>query len=266
MNGWRGAWAAAQITGVLFSTFVWIVVWGLSLRALAGALVVGAIAVAGRNRRPMLWWRFGARPAKHLEREAVWGAIVPIPSLRGRHQPSIWIGHRLDGDHAVMPTRSVLVVSPDLLRHVVTDQLTDRQASAIVSQALDQIAVRSSTLVNAIEFYCLPWQVVRAFVGVAGQVAARHSIFGFSWKLRWIVFAMAAVDAYRSARWAALIGVALIAVLSWSTGHLATRWARRLQGLTDQPALREDLDPDLARLSTADPWRREPSRPRTRGR
>ncbi len=40
MNGWRGTWAAAQITGVVFSSLVWIVVWGSSLPSLLVALAV----------------------------------------------------------------------------------------------------------------------------------------------------------------------------------------------------------------------------------
>jgi hypothetical protein len=243
VSGWRGAWAAAQITGVLFSTLVWIVVWGLSLPAFAGALVVGAIAVAGRNTRPMLCWRFGARSANDLEREAMLTAVVPIASMRGRRQPSIWIGRRLDGCHVVMPTHSALVVSPELLRRVVTGQLTDRQTSAIVSEALGLCWVLDSTMVNAVEAYCLPWRFVQFFTGALAQRATRHSILGFSWKIRWIVFGLAIVDAYRSARWAALIGVVLIAVLSWSTGHLETRWALKLQCLADH------RDPRRPRIS-----------------
>jgi hypothetical protein len=246
VNGWRGTWAAAQITGVLFSTFVWIVVWGLSPVVLAWALVVGAIAVAGRNTRPMLWWRLGARPANDLEREAILTVVVPIASLRGRRQPSIWIGRRLGGGHVVMPDRSVLVVSPDLVRQIVSGQVGDRQASAVVSQRLGQIPVCSSNLVNAIDFYCLPWQTVRVFIGVAGQVATRHSIIRVSWKSRWIVLALAAIDAYCNARWAALIGVVLIAVLSWSTGHLEKRWALKLQVLADYRAIHEDLGAGLS--------------------
>lgn len=268
MKGWRGTWAAAQITGAVFSSLVWIVVWGLSLPALLVTMAVGTVLVIGRNTRPMLWWRFGAKPANDFQRNTVLAAIVPIASLRGRRQPSVWIGHRLAGGHVVMPARSVLVVSPDLVRQVVSGQLADRQASVMVSRAFGQIAVRSSIVSSAVEFYCIPWQVVRVFLGVLGQVAARHRILGFCWRIRWIVFAMAVVDAYRSARWTALIGVVLIAVLSWSTGYLEKRWALKLQGLADHRAIHERLGAEGRRDrgdalerpsggeqgSTADPW------------
>jgi hypothetical protein len=248
VNGWRGTWARAQITGVLFSGLVWIVVWGLSLPALLGILLVGVAAVSARNTWPMLWWRFGARPANDFQRDAMLAAIVPIASLRGRHQPSVWIGSRLGGGHVVMPTPAVLVVSPQLLRQVVSGQLTDRQTSAIVSQALGHSQVCDSTLDNSVDAYCLPWRIVQIFINVARRAAGRIPLVGVSWKVRGIVFGLAAVDAYRNARWAALIGVILIAVLSSTTRHLETKWLRKSQDLGDQRAISEGLGSDLADL------------------
>lgn len=248
MTGWRGTWARAQITSVLFSSLVWIVVWGLSLPALVSVLAIGIAAVAARNTRPMLWWRYGAVQASDFQRCALLTAIVPIASLRGRHQPSIWIGRRLGCGQVVMPSCTVLVVSPELLRRVVSGRVTDRQVSAIVSQALGQCQVHNSTLFNAMDAYCLPWRVVQIVTGVVSGIAGRNPVFGFSWRIRWIVFGLAAVDAYRNARWAALIGVFLIAILSWSTGHFDKRWTRNLQDLGDQRSVGEGLGPDLADL------------------
>ncbi len=248
MTGWRVTWAKAQITGVVFSSLVWIVVAGLSIPALALILAVGTAALAGRNTRAMRWWRYGAMPANDFQREAMLAAIVPIASLRGRHQPAIWIGRRLGGGHFVMPSRTHLVVSPELLRQVVNGQLTDRKASAIVSQALGHCQVHNSTLVMVMNAYCLPWGFVQILTGVASRVAVRNPILGLSWKIRWIVFGAAAVDAYRNARWSALVGVFLIAVLSSTTSHFQRSWVRMFQDLGDQRAISEGLGPDLADL------------------
>ncbi len=248
MNGWRGAWARAQITGVLFSSLVWIVVWGLSLPALVAMLAIGVAAVAARNTRPMLWWRYGAAPANDFQRGAMLTAIVPVASLRGRNQPAIWIGRRLGGGHVVMPSYTNLVIGPEFLRRVLSGQLKDRQASAIVIQALGCSQVHNSTQVNALEAYCLPWRFLQILTGVVRGVAGRNPVFGFSWKIRWIVFGLAAVDAFRNARWAALVGVILIAILSWSTGHFGRRWIRELQDLGDHPAVAAGFGPVLADL------------------
>ncbi len=80
----------------------------------------------GRNTWPVLLWRFGATPANNFQRDTMLTAIVPIASLRGRHQPSIWLGRRLYGSHVVMPSSSVLVVSSRLVGQVANGQLTDR--------------------------------------------------------------------------------------------------------------------------------------------
>lgn len=248
MNGWRSSWARAQITGVVFSSLVWIVVWGISLPVLAAILAVGVAAVAGRNTRPMLWWRFGATPVNDFQRDTMLTAIVPIASLRGRHQPSVWIGQRIVGEHVVVPSRTVLVVSPEFVRQVASGQPTDREASAIVCQALGRAQVLDSTLVNALEAYCLPWRCVQILIDAAGQIAARHGLLRLSWKTRWIVFGVATVDNYLNARWPAFVGVILIAMLSCTTGHFQYRWERRCQDLGDQRAISEGLGPDLADL------------------
>ncbi|HEY3408448.1 MAG TPA: hypothetical protein VGK53_09785 [Propionicimonas sp.] len=248
MNDWRASWAKAQITGLLFSSLVWIVVWGLSLPVLVGMLLVCVAAVAARNTRPMLWWRYAARPANDFQCDAMLAAIVPIASLRGRHQPSVWIATRLGGGQVVMPAPAVLVVSPRTLRQVVGGRLTERQASAIVAQAVGHSQVHDSTLVHAVDAYCLPWRVAQVLIGVARQGAGRIPLIGLSWKIRWVVFGLAAFDAYRNARWAALAGVILIAILSWTTGHFERQWARRREDLGDQRAIAAGLGPDLADL------------------
>lgn len=248
MNRWRGTWAAAQITGVTFSSLVWIVVCGFSLPALVVTAAIGVALVIGRSTRPMLWWRLGATPANDFQRDIMLTAIVPIASLRGRNQPSVWIGRRIIGAQVVMPSRSILVVSPRFVSQVANGQLTDRQASAIISQALGAAEVLDSVLVNVFEAYCVPWRLVQVFIAMVSQFAARHRTLRISWSIRWLVFGVAIVDNYLNARWAGFIGVLLIAVLSWTTGHFQKQWDHRCQDLGDQRAIAEGLGPDLADL------------------
>ncbi len=248
MIRWRGPWAGAQITGVIFSSLVWIVVCGLSLPTLVVTAAIGVALVIGRNTRPMLWWRFGARPANDFQRDAMLTAIVPIASLRGRHQPSIWTSHRLGGLCAVMPTRTDLVVSLELTHDVVARRLTDRQASAIISQAVSHPQILDSNLAAAFDSFCMPWRLVAAFTGAASQITARIPLIRFSWTIRWIVLGLAATDSYRNTRWPALVGVVLIAVLSATTGRLEAKWLRTLEELADRSTVAEGLGPDLADL------------------
>jgi hypothetical protein len=248
VKSWRAKWAAAQTTGVVFSSLVWIVVCGLSFPALAVTSAVGIALVVGRNTQPLLWWRFGAAPANDFERNAVLTAIIPIASLRGRRQPSIWIGRRVVGGLVVMPSRTVVVVSPEFVRRVSNGQLSARQASAIISRALGHCQLHDSSLVNAVEGYCAPWRFVQVFTGVASQLSTRTPMLGLSWKIRWIVFGAAIVDSYRNARWAALVGVLVIAVLSWSTGYFQKRWTRELEDLGDDCA--DQISPTSSNAAT----------------
>lgn len=91
MNGrpvrWRTRWALAQITGVLFSSAVWLVVLATSREAALAALIGGVLWLA-LNRSPLVLRAvLDARPAAPADREAVLRAIVPVASLRGRNQP-----------------------------------------------------------------------------------------------------------------------------------------------------------------------------------
>jgi hypothetical protein len=248
VNCWRGTWAAAQLTGVIFSSLVWIVVCGRSFPALVMTAAVGVTLVIARNTRPMLWWRFGATPANDFQRDTILTAIVPIASLRGRHQPSVWIGRRIIGADVAVTSSSIFVVSPRFVGQVAGGQLTDRQASAIVSQTLGAVEVVDSTLVNLLDAYCLPWRIVQVLIAMVSQFAARHRTLRISWSIRWLVFGVAIVDNYLNARWAAFVGVIVIAVLSWATGHFQKRRDRRLQDLGDQRTISEGLGTDLANL------------------
>ena len=248
MNRWRGTWAAAQLTGAIFSSLVWIVVCGLSLPALLVTAAIGIALVIGRNTRPMLWWRFGATPANDFQRDTMLTAIVPIASLRGRRQPSVWIGRRIIGAEVAVPSSSILLVSPRFVGQLANGRLTDRQASAIISQSLGVVEVVDSVLVNVLDAYCVPWRIAQVFIAMVSQFAARHRTLRISWRIRWLVFGVATVDNYLNGRWAAFIGVILIAVLSWTTGLFQKRWDRRCQNLADERTISEGLGTDLADL------------------
>ncbi len=230
----------------MFSSVVWLVVAGLSLPAAALALMLGVGLLAGRNTRAGLWWRFGARPATVSERDQVLAAIVPIRSLRGRHQPRIWIGRRLTGVDAIMPTVEDLVVGPSMVRRITSGWLDDQQVSALVSHALGQQTVKGSALVAAVDAYCAPWAMVAIVVGACSRVASRTPLLSVSWRIRWIVFAVAIIDNALAARWNALIAVAIIATLSGTTPIFRARWMTTLRALGDERAKVEGFGPTLA--------------------
>lgn len=248
---WRGAWLRAQITGLVFSSMVWLMVAGLSLTAAATAAAVGVVWLLGRNTRAGLWWRFGARPATRFERDQVLAAIVPISSLRGRHQPTIWIGHRIPCADAIMPTDKDLVVSSALVQRIAAGRLGDQQVSTLVCHALGQQPAVGSALVAAVDAYCAPWGIVTLTVGAFSGAANRTTLLSASWKIRWLVFAVAIIDNAHAGRWNALVAVAIIATLSGTAGYFRSRWATTLRTLGDERVRDEGLGPTLAAMIRA---------------
>ena len=133
---WRGAWLAAQLTGVVISTAVWIVIAGLSIPILVSLLGCGVLMVLGRNTRLGLWWRYGARAASAGDQARVLEVIVPIASLRGRRQPRIWVGTRLGDREAVMPTAGDVVLGRPALRRILDGAITQHRVCAVICRAL----------------------------------------------------------------------------------------------------------------------------------
>lgn len=245
---WRGAWLRAQITGLVFSSMVWLVVAGVSLTAAAAATVVGVVWLLGRNTRAGLWWRFAARPATPFERDQVLAAIVPISSLRGRHQPTIWIARRISGASVILPTDKDLLVSPALVQRIAAGRLADQQVSALVCHALGQQPVTSLALVGAVDAYCAPWGIVTIIVAAFSRAANRTPLLSASWKIRWLVFAVAVIDNAHAARWNALVAVAIIAVFSGTTPYFRARWKATLRNLGDERVKAEGFGPTLAAM------------------
>lgn len=221
---WRASWAAAQITGVIVSSLVWVVLLGGWPVTALVATLLGLTYVVGFRTRPGLWWRFGIRRPTAQLRDAVLAAIISIAGLRGRNQPRVWIGSRLHGSQVIVATTHDLIVSPRMVGLILEGRLSAQRVCELVCGARGQQPVISSRIVALADAYCLPWNVA-ANVGaeVVGR-ARRVPLMSFSWRIRWIAIALAIVDACRYERWIAVAGVAVFAVLSWSTGYLRRRW------------------------------------------
>lgn len=229
---WRVPWALAQITGVLFSTLVWILLVSASPPAALVALVVGVALVAGRNTAAGLWWRFGASPATPRDAELVLAALVPIVGLRGRNQPQVWIGRHACGG-AVITGRHLVINERLLDRRDVGDD-PDEAICAAARQALALREITSSAVVALVAVYSLPWLMVEETWRRGAAAVARTPLLSLAWRSRWLVFAIAIVHSWQAGRWAALIVVTMLAALSWSTGSFRVRLVRILARLGDQ--------------------------------
>lgn len=223
---WRARWALAQVTGVLFSSLVWILLLASVPSWLLGGLVAGTVLVLAFRTRPILLLAFGARPAALADREVVLRAIVPVASLRGRNQPRVFVGkgRRAAGWDVTAADRRTLLVSEAMLTAITAGTVSELEVSARVARTFGQLPARRSRIVLAVGLYCLPWTVVHAFV----------DRISFAWRMRMVVFFLGLVDAVQHARWEAAIPLTVLSVLTYATGPLDRAWRCRLAELGDR--------------------------------
>lgn len=247
-TSWRGVWAAAQVTPVLFSSYVWLIIGTLQPLLTVALLAAAVVLIAVRNTTFGLWWRYGASRLDGSQRDRVASAIVQVASLRGRRQPCLWVGRRMPAALVALPSESDLVVSSRVVDWVVRGSYSDVQISSVVAHGAGQQAVTRSRMVAAGEAFTLPWSLL---VMLAAPVVGRLRTFSLirgAWTVRWVVFAVAVWQSYSEGRWVGMWGVLVIATLSWSTGFLQRRWSRRLELLGDQRVISEGLGPVLAAM------------------
>ena len=239
---WRGRWALAHATGVLFSSAVWIVL--VATNPPVGALLLAGamVFVATFRTRPVLWLVFGARPAGRVDRDAVLRAIVPVVSLRGRGQPDVFVVSASRRSRAVMVLgRRTLLVHEPLLAAIKAGQIADYSVSAAVARAYGQLPALWSRAALLVDLYCLPWTVVADLASRAARRLARVPLMSLSWRMRPLVVGLGLVDAAQHARWEAFVPLLVLAVLTYTTGPFERAWQHRLAELGEKRAAAEGL-------------------------
>lgn len=252
MQGWRWSWAAAQVTGVLFSSFVWLLVVAAVPASVLALLGIWGLFGILFPTRAGLWWRYGARPATGFESGEVLAALVPIGQMRGRGQPTVWIGRRLmGGQPAVVAGDHDLVVSAHFVKQVANRRIPEDRAAVVVSHARGQRHVVNSRLVGMGSAYCLPWLLVEVGVAFFAGAATRSRALRFSWRQRWAVFALAIAQSCIGHRWPAAALVTVIAILSATTGAARRRWSSLRQRMGDDQVVADGLGEQLAAMIRA---------------
>ena len=247
---WRASWALAQITGVLFSTAVWIVSIAAAPEAVVAVLLGGVVLVAGFRTRAVLWLLFGARPAVGRDRDDLLRAIVPVPSLRGRTQPEVFVGRgfRARGWDVLAPCRGSLLTSEFMLTRIRAGQVSDTEVSIRVARAFGQLPAVGSRLTLAVAVYCLPWAIVGDAARRVARRLARVPLMPLSWRMRPLVFGLGLMDAVQHARWQATVPLLVLAVLTYTTGPLNRAWRRKLTEMGNRRVA--DEGPELVHAAT----------------
>lgn len=118
--------------------------------------------------------------------------------------------------------RRTLVVSAGLVGAVRDDQLPVDQAAAVLGHGAGVVlsgAVRSDP---ALEFWTLPWQLVRAFGSALAAPFRRLPLVGLAWKGRLLVALVAAVQAVMTDQ----VGVAGVLLVGCALTYLVGVWER----------------------------------------
>jgi len=228
---WRWVWARAQLTGVVASALMWLVLAALAPMFVAAYGLLAVAVVAGWPTWPVLWWRYGARRLGSVESEAVWRALVPEEWLRGRNQPRLWVGSRVDADAVAADTQK-LVLSERLVAHLAHHEVSDREVCRIVVCGFALVEVNRSRLVATVEVFGAPWALLTIVAGtLAGPVEGRRLV-GFAWRIRWLFVILAAIDLYGRGHWPGLVMLVLLAAATVTTPRWSRAWAIRRAEMT----------------------------------
>lgn len=145
--------------------------------------------------------------------------------------------------------RRSVIVSGGLIAAVRDGQLPSDQAAAVIAHAAGTVRAGVVRCDAALEFWTVPWQLVRT-VGVgAARWFAWIPLAGLAWRLRFIVGGIALVQGLIDGRPAAIaagIGAGLVVALTYLTPRLAALWATAVSEAGDREVDRAGLGQALA--------------------
>jgi Zn-dependent protease with chaperone function len=221
--------ALARSPGLFVSTVLTCLAGALlpplpGLMLFVGGLGLTAVLCAGGLERPAVRLLGRARVLSEVEAAALAPAIALL-CQKGLGPPAIQLYAR-DGDVGISAGaagRRSVVVSSGLLRGCQTGQLPADQAAGVIATAVGRIRLGQTRLDLAVEFWTIPWQLVRAvYVAITSAVAWIPPI-QFAWRIRFVVGAVAVAQAVSGGR---IAGGAVVTVFTALT-YLAPRWQRQ---------------------------------------
>jgi len=137
-------------------------------------------------------------------------------------------------------------------------QLPADQAAGVIAAAVGRIRLGQNRCDVAVEFWTIPWQLVRAVALAIAKTVGWLPLTRFAWRIRFVVAAVAAAQSVADGRIAGGVVVAVFIALT----YLAPRWQRQWdlgsQDDSDRFVSDHELGDGLARF-----LRRCPPAPRT---
>jgi hypothetical protein len=219
---------------------------GLTL--FVGGLALSVVLCAGGLERPAVRLLGRARGLSEAENAALAPAIALL-CQRGLGPPGVELYAR-DGEVGISAGaagRRSVVVPAGLLHAAQLGQLPADQAAGVIATGVGRIRLGQTRFDVAVEFWTIPWQLVRAvFVAVAKTVGL-FALTRFGWRIRFVV-AMAVAQSLPDGRIAGGVAVAVFIALTILAPRWQRQWDKRSQDDSDRFVAGHELGDALGRF------------------
>jgi hypothetical protein len=239
--------ALARSPGMIVSTVLTCAVGGLlpslpGLTLFVGGLALTVVLCAGGLERSAVRLLGRARVLSEAEAAALAPAIALL-CQKGLGPPAVKLYARdgAVGIGAGAAGRRSVVVSAGLLQAARLGQLPADQSAAVIAAAVGRIRLGQTRFDVAVEFWTIPWQLVRAVCVAIAQSVGLFPLTRFAWRIRFVVAAVAVAQSVADGRIAGGVVVAVFIALT----YLAPRWQRQWDIRSQDDSDRFVADHDL---------------------
>jgi len=256
--------ALARSPGLAVSTVLTCMV-GALLGPLAGlTLFVGGLALtvvlcAGGLERPAVRLMGHARDFSEAEAAALAPAMALL-CQKGLGPPVVDL-YASDGEvgiRAGAAGRRSVVVSAGLLQAAQLGQLPADQAAGVIAAEVGRIRLGQTRFDVAVEFWTIPWQLVRAVCMAIARTVGLFPLTQLAWRIRFVVTGVAVVQSFTEGRSASGVIVAAFIAVTYLTPRWQREWNMHSQEDSDSFVADHELGEALGRF-----LRRCPPDPRT---
>ena len=256
--------ALARSPGLVVSTVLTCMVGALlpplpGLTLFAGGLGLAAVLCAGGLEQPAVRLLGRARVLSEAEAAALAPAIALL-CQKGIGPPVVGLYAR-DGEVGICAGaagRHSVVVSSGLLQAAQLGQLPADQAAGVIAAAVGRIRLGQTRFDVAVEFWTIPWQLVRAVCLAIAKTVGLLLLTQFAWRIRFVVAAVAVAQSVADGGIAEGLVVAAFIALTYLAPRWQRNWGMRSQNDSDRFVADHELGDALGRF-----LRRCPPEPRT---
>jgi len=246
--------ALARSPGLVVSTVLTCMVGALlpplpGLTLFAGGLGLAAALCAGGLERPAVRLLGRARVLSEAEAAALAPAIALL-CQRSLGPPAVELYAR-DGEVGISAGaagRRSVVVSAGLLRSAQLGQLPADQTAGVIAAAVGRIRLGQTRFDVAVEFWTIPWQLVRAVCMVIAKAIGFLPLTEFAWRIRFVVGAVAVAQSVADGRIAGGLVVAVSIALTYLAPEWQRYWRMRSQDDSDRFVADHELGDALGRF------------------